>query len=187
VYLIASHNGYETVIQSSAKQSKESSLRATAKQSIPRVKIETNYPGVKSWLDTLSAKITKRTDKGETPYNLRDCSYMDDFFRQKIIYPNMTSEPCFIFDKMGFLTNQKCFILVGNKLKYLSSILNSKILNFYLKTTVAMLGQNGYELSKIFVNNIPIPMKYEIVQDEQDIAKMYSLNEKEVAYITQRF
>ena len=37
-------------------------------------------------LDKFFDKLAKRYDKGDTPYNLRNCIYMDDFFKQKIIY-----------------------------------------------------------------------------------------------------
>lgn len=34
------------------------------------------YPAIKSHLDQYWNKISKRADKGDTPYNLRNCAYM---------------------------------------------------------------------------------------------------------------
>lgn len=41
-------------------------------------RIEVNeYPAIKAHLDQYWDKISKRADKGDTPYNLRNCVYMD--------------------------------------------------------------------------------------------------------------
>uniref|UniRef100_UPI00272A45A4 Eco57I restriction-modification methylase domain-containing protein n=1 Tax=uncultured Parasutterella sp. TaxID=1263098 RepID=UPI00272A45A4 len=45
---------------------------------IPRIKIE-DYPAVKAHLDQYWDKIEKRADQGDTPYNLRNCAYLEDF------------------------------------------------------------------------------------------------------------
>ena len=55
----------------------------------PRIDIN-DYPAVKAHLDQYWDKISKRADKGDTPYNLRNCAYLDDFLQPKIMYPNMT-------------------------------------------------------------------------------------------------
>ena len=47
-------------------------------KSIARVEIS-DYPAIKAHLDTRYEKLAKRADKGDTPYNLRNCAYMDDF------------------------------------------------------------------------------------------------------------
>lgn len=63
-------------------------------------------------------------------------------------------------DTQGFFTNQKCFILTdknGKSLHYLTAILNSKANFWYFKQIGATLGASGYEMSKIFVEKLPIP------------------------------
>ena len=37
----------------------------------------------------------------------------DDFKKQKIVYPNMTKYLPFYLDNDGMMTNQKCFIMIG--------------------------------------------------------------------------
>ena len=44
----------------------------------PRIDIN-EYPAVKAHLDQYWDKISKRADKGDTPYNLRNCAYLDLF------------------------------------------------------------------------------------------------------------
>ncbi|PMD87258.1 hypothetical protein BWI97_25820 [Siphonobacter sp. BAB-5405] len=45
--------------------------------------ISDDYPAIKDHLDQYYVELAKRTDKGDTPYNLRNCAYMDDFSKQK--------------------------------------------------------------------------------------------------------
>ena len=52
---------------------------------IPRIDIN-DYPAVKAHLDQYWDKISKRADKGDTPYNLRNCAYMEDFDKPKMAY-----------------------------------------------------------------------------------------------------
>ena len=42
----------------------------------PRIDVN-DYPAVKAHLDQYWDKISKRADKGDTPYNLRNCAYLD--------------------------------------------------------------------------------------------------------------
>ncbi|MGJ1498158.1 Eco57I restriction-modification methylase domain-containing protein, partial [Sphingobacterium spiritivorum] len=76
---------------------------------VKRIEID-DYPSIKKHLDQYYPQLEKRADKGDTLYNLRNCAYMEEFFRQKIVYPNMTKYMPFFLDNEGFITNQKCFI-----------------------------------------------------------------------------
>ena len=49
---------------------------------LERVHIEDN-PAIKAHLDQYWDKISKRADKGDTPYNLRNCAYLRIFLSQK--------------------------------------------------------------------------------------------------------
>ena len=44
---------------------------------LPRIDIN-EYPAVKAHLDRYWDKISARADKGDTPYNLRNCAYLDE-------------------------------------------------------------------------------------------------------------
>ena len=52
---------------------------------IPPISIN-DYPAIKAHLDQFYSKLAKRADKGDTPYNLRNCVYMNEFSKQKIVY-----------------------------------------------------------------------------------------------------
>ena len=122
---------------------------------LPRVDIDA-YPSVKAHLDKYWDKISTRSDKGDTPYNLRHCIYMDDFFKPKIIYPNMTKFMPFVLDNKSFITNQKCFIITGEHLAYLTAFFNSSLFKFCFRDFFPELQGGTRELSKIFFDKIPV-------------------------------
>ena len=122
---------------------------------IEPVQIE-DYPAIKKHLDNYYSKLEKRQDKGDTPYNLRNCAYMEDFFKQKIIYPNMTKYMPFFLDNEGFFTNQKCFIITGEKIAYLTAFFNSKLFKTCYRNNFPELQGGTRELSKIFFENLSV-------------------------------
>ena len=115
-----------------------------------------DYPAVKQHLDLYWDKIKKRDDKGVTPYNLRNCAYMDDFNKPKIIYPNMTKYMPFVWDTKLYMTNQKCFIITGSNTAFLTAFLNSSLFKYCFIDNFPKLGEQGRELSKIFFDKIPV-------------------------------
>jgi hypothetical protein len=127
------------------------------------------YPAIKKHLDKYYPELEKRQDKGDTPYNLRNCAYMEDFYRQKIIYPNMTKFMPFFLDKDGFFTNQKCFIITGNNLAYLTAFFNSNIFKICYRDNFPELLGGTRELSKIFFENVKIPLIKDIILEDFDI------------------
>ncbi|EPU0785599.1 class I SAM-dependent DNA methyltransferase [Campylobacter jejuni] len=136
----------------------------------PSLKIDIEqYPALKQYLSQFLPRIEQSGEKGcrkktsnkwfETQDSI---AYYEEFEKEKIVYPNMNKEFIAFFDNEFFLLNQKCFILShqsNNKkeLLYLTALLNSNV-NFYcFKQIGAKLGASGYEMSKIFVEKLPIP------------------------------
>ena len=121
----------------------------------PRIDVN-DYPAVKAHLDQYWDKISKRADKGDTPYNLRNCAYLDDFLQPKIVYPNMTKYLPFVYDDKRHLTNQKCFIITGKNVAFLTAFLNSSLFKFCFRDSFPELQGGTRELSKIFFDKIPV-------------------------------
>ena len=141
LWMIDTHNGYM----------KSEHIR------VPRVDVN-KYPAVKRWLDKHWEKIRDRQDQGDTPYNLRSCAYYDEFEKEKIVYPNMTKYLPFFLDTEKFITNQKCFIMTGNYLFFLTAFLNSQLFKFVFRDKFPELLGGTRELSKIFFEEIRIPI-----------------------------
>ena len=138
-----------------------------------------DYPAVKQHLDKYLPQLEKRQDKGDTPYNLRNCAYIEDFNRQKIIYPNMTKFMPFYLDNNGFYTNQKCFIVTGSNIGFLTAFLNSSLFKFCYIDNFPKLGEKGRELSKIFFDKISVIQPDDNIEEQFmsvviDIQKQYT-------------
>ena len=111
-WLIATHNGYGNT---------------------PRVNIN-HYPVVKNWLDTFGDKLRKRSDKGDTPYNLRDCAYWSLFSQPHLVWKRIGSKVRFgLCHEEMFSLDSTC-VLTGEHISFLCAILNSKIGHYLLKT-----------------------------------------------------
>ena len=109
-WFIAVHNGYKNF------ENKE----------VKRVNID-EYPSIKAFLDKYSQKLIDRKDQGDTPYNLRNCTYYDEFIKEKIIWKRIGSVMRFSYDNTGLYCLDSTCIVTGEKIKYLVGLLNSKL------------------------------------------------------------
>jgi len=83
-------------------------------------------------------------------------SYWDDFSQPKIVYPNMTKYLPFVYDDKKHLTNQKCFIITGENVAFLTVFFNSSLFKFCFRDSFPELQGGTRELSKIFFDKIPV-------------------------------
>ena len=153
------------------------------KGQVERIHIE-DYPAIKKHLDKYWEKIKNRFDKGDTPYNLRNCAYMDDFAKPKIIYAEIVQSPRFFLDKNGeFYPEATSFIMTGEHLEYLEKFFNSKVGFYLFKTFYAggELGDKGCRYKKQFLEKLPIPKPFKDSDNisDDDLIKMYGLTKQE--------
>ena len=161
-YLINTHNG--------------------VKGKIPRVDIN-DYPAVKAHLDQFWDKISKRSDKGDTPYNLRNCAYLEDFNKPKIVWNRIASVKQFAqVDDYIFIQDSMHFI-IGDNLTYLCSVLNSKIIQWLLSMIVGeAAGGNAGNADNIW--NLPIPQNHSNSKvSDESLYTTYQLTEQEIEFI----
>ena len=161
LYLINTHNGVK-------------------EKGIKRIHIE-NYPAVKAHLDTFYKQLEKRQDKGDTPYNLRNCAYIEDFYKQKIIYPDISEKLNFQIVEEEFYFNNTIYFITSytEDLSYLLKFLNSNLIDWYYKTLSVQLGEKAVRMFTIYVLNIPIPKK----GNRDNIYESYRLSEEEKEFI----
>jgi adenine-specific DNA-methyltransferase len=133
---------------------------------------EKQYPAIYKHLLNHKEKLSAR-NKAETGiryewYALQRWAsdYYQEFEKEKIIYPNMTLFLPFIYDDKKFYTNQKCFIITSKtvNLKFLVGYFNSKVSHRWIRENCPELQGGTRELSKIFFENIPIPLLSESEQ-----------------------
>ena len=124
-----------------------------------------DYPSVKQYLDLHWEKIKKREDKGITPYNLRNCAYMDDFNKPKIVYAELArTGNAFTLDMNNQMISNTSYMITFDKndndeckLYCLLGFLNSLATLFYLDVSCSRFDENGWRWLRQYVENIPVP------------------------------
>lgn len=128
-------------------------------QGILPVNVAKDYPALWRHLKRHQAKLEPRLDQGDHWSNLRNCAYLGEFIKPKIIYPNMTKYLPFYLDTAEhFYGNQKCFIVTTEteSLHYLMAVFNSSLFRCCFKDNFPNLGEDRRELSKIFMDKVSI-------------------------------
>ena len=100
----------------------------------------TQYPAIFNHLQQFQRQLERRQDQGEHWWELRSCTYYDEFETPKIVYPDIGMSCRFCFDESGlFSTNTTYFIPTSDL--YLLALLNSRVIFYYLKHICAVLGE----------------------------------------------
>ncbi|MGL2412732.1 DUF7149 domain-containing protein [Helicobacter pylori] len=173
LWVINTHNGYTSNLKSK----------------IPPIDIA-KYPATKAHLDAHYDAIITRCDQGDTPYHLRNCAYLEDFEKEKIVYGEIVQEPRFYLDngecELGyFYAEATSFILTGEHLRYLLGMLHSKLITFAFKTFYAGggLGESGYRYKKAFIERLPIP---QITEKNQELADKITDGAKQILALKEK-
>ncbi len=135
-YLINSHNGLK-------------------EEKLPPIDIN-DYLPIKEHLDAYYDRLEARSDKGNTPYNLRNCAFLRDFGKKKIIYPNQTIHPSFYLDTEGYYINQKAYMIVGKHLGYLTAFFNSALFRYCFTDNFPIIQGAGREMNESIFKRIPV-------------------------------
>ncbi|NHB55028.1 class I SAM-dependent DNA methyltransferase [Helicobacter pylori] len=165
LWVINTHNGYTSNLKSK----------------IPPIDIE-KYPAIKVHLNSYWDTIATRSDQGDTPYHLRNCAYLEDFEKEKIVWAEMTDEPRFIYDDKGFYTNQTCYFIARDD-KYLFAILNSKVIYFFMRQMASNLGEGAFRWIKQFIERLPIP---KITPQNQELADKITDGAKQILALKEK-
>lgn len=167
---------------------------------IPPVNID-NYPAIKNHLDQYYPRLEKRADKGDTPYNLRNCAYMEDFYKQKIVWKIIGSNINFLIEDKGLFYNNAANILTSESinLNNLIVFLNSKLFEWYFKKIVFIeVEGGGIQMFSTVMERVPILNKITNITELQIkkllktknyeaidklVFELYNLNEEEISFI----
>ena len=153
----------------------------------PRIDIN-DYPAVKAHLDQYWDKISKRADKGDTPYNLRNCAYLDDFLLPKLIYPETTQGAFFAYDETGLFLDKTCFMMISKHARYLQATLSSQLFEFAYKRIFSSveLGQHGFQYNKHALIKLPVKKFNEsdsVAYSDEFFYNYYGITNEEIEYI----
>ena len=169
------------------------------KGKLPRVDVN-EYPAIKAHLDQYWDKISKRADKGDTPYNLRNCAYMEDFSKPKIVWGNLNLTASYAMVQDNSFINAPSSMIVPAS-KFLLAVLNSKLADYYIRQLGVTRNGGYFEYKPMFVEKLPVPQNADakIVDDmesyvdsnneiaiDKTVYMLYGLTEEERLYIRKK-
>jgi len=144
LYLINAHNGYVS----------NTGLK------INPINVKKDYPAIWNYLVQLNndtdGKLEKRTDQGTHWSNLRNCAYLEEFEKPKIIYPEFGYRFAGYFDKSGYYLLDTSHFIIASQFEL--AILNSSLSKWYMHLILPSLGSKGMRFKPTFVQQIPLVM-----------------------------
>jgi type I restriction-modification system DNA methylase subunit len=137
-----------------------------------------NYPAILRHLENFKTQLTPKPKdwkgddwKGRKPgaykwYELQDAvDYYHEFEKPKIIIPAIANSASYTYDTESYYSNDKTSIIPINDL-YLLGLLNSKLLDYFIKS-IASTKQGGYyEYKPMYLSKIPIKIMDETIDIE---------------------
>ncbi|PUD89370.1 class I SAM-dependent DNA methyltransferase [Helicobacter pylori] len=172
LWVINTHNGYTSALKSK----------------IPPIDIE-KYPATKAHLDSYWDTIATRCDQGDTPYHLRNCAYLEDFEKEKIVWNPVSGEYFFTFIKDEFYFNNSLFMMTSKTLEtrdlyYILSLLNTTLYRWLTiqMTNLITIGKYAYG-SKDKIERLPIP---KITPKNQELADKITDGAKQILALKEK-
>ena len=124
---------------------------------LERIHIE-DYPAVKAHLDLYWDKISTRADRGDTPYNLRNCAYLEDFSKPKIVWGEISDKTKFALEARGdFVVEATSFLLIGDNLEWLVCFLNSPLSEYLFSKIGTTTGVGTVRWKKFKLEQLYVP------------------------------
>lgn len=161
-HLIVSHNGY----------------KSENGEIVNRIEVEKDYPTIWNWLqgceqNSIEAKlinpkkntVSSRSDQGQHWTNLRNCAYYEDFQKEKVIWKRIGSSLRFSYSNEEIFCLDSTCIATGEKIKYLTAYLNSKLAHYQLFKSAPKTGMGDLIISVQALN--PLLVYYPNNQQEK--------------------
>lgn len=139
------------------------------------------YPAIKEHLNQYREQVKARADQGVTPYNLRNCAYIEDFSSRKIIWIELTDHPNFCLDSEGYFINNTVFFMTGERLEYILAFLNSRLCEWYFRKLAATSGAGTTRWIKMYIEQICIPQRIDKLIEEEFKLITHNVQERKKA------
>ena len=149
------------------------------KNGLERIHIE-DFPSLKQHLDNYWLSIEKRADKGDTPYNLRNCAYLDLLSQPKIVWGEISDKTKFCLDREGqYVPEATTFMLSGEKLTLLLAFLNCSVSEYMFSTIGTTTGVGTVRWKKFKIEQLFVPRNI-----DEDTAKAIEAQCERIISIT---
>jgi hypothetical protein len=133
-----------------------------------------NYPSIKNHLLRYYNELRPRNSNekvGRKPgkykwYEIQDnTAYYKEFENEKIVWIEISDKANFSYDNKGYYLTNSAYFISGKNLKYLLAVLNSKVSDFYFFQISSHIAGNRKRYTKQYVEQIPVPIIKEDMQE----------------------
>jgi hypothetical protein len=128
-------------------------------KSIPPVDLQRECPVLWQHVSQYEKQLSKRQDKGDHWSNLRNCAYVEEFEKPKIIIQEIAVTLPFFYDPLGEIyMDTTCFMITSDKeqLPYLAAFMNTQLFRFCFRDNFPEYSGNACRMKKIFLDRIPV-------------------------------
>ena len=134
------------------------------------------YPAIYQHLNRYQDRLIERQDQGEFYWELRSCTYYDEFEKPKIVYPDISPFMRACYDTTEAYCLQTTYIIPTEDLSLLA-ILNSRLVDWYTRHRFQSLNDpwvgGGLRFIAQYMRNLPIAER-----NEQQKAELSALVER---------
>ena len=137
----------------------------------PALKLDVdNYPAIKKHFINFGKEQLEQSGKnlqngkksrkktGNKWFETQDqIAYYPEFEKEKVVWAETDQALNMSLVGKGFYLQKTCFMIVGNNLRYIEAVCNSKIIQKHIKNQASQLGEKGFSLTKDSVSKLPIP------------------------------
>jgi type II restriction/modification system DNA methylase subunit YeeA len=123
---------------------------------VERVDVERDYKTIWNYFKENEEKMVSRYDQGDHWSNLRNCAYLLELEKPKILWGELSDKAKFSFDENGYIPEATLFFMVGENLKFLLGILNSKLSEWYFDKISTTTGMGTNRWKKYKIEQLPI-------------------------------
>jgi len=124
------------------------------------VNLPRDFPLLADHLESFGDKFLSRGAQGENWWNLRACSFYEDFELDRVVWIEMTNSPRFAVCPAGvYMLNTAYFLLPPREWRAyaLVALLNSSVSAYFMKHSAQTSGMGVTRWFKEHVSQIPIP------------------------------
>lgn len=143
IYLINTHNGLKS-------------------KNIKPIDVSKDYPELLKYFDKFSNKLKTRPSQGAHWTNT-PATYSDEYKKAKIIWGELSDEAKFTYDDSGIYVEATVFLMTGKNLKYILSIFNSRLAQWYFEQIATSSGMGTNRWKKYKIEQFPIKVVSEVV------------------------
>jgi lambda repressor-like predicted transcriptional regulator len=115
------------------------------------------FPSLMNHLKRFEAKAKKRDDQGDYWWELRACSYYPEFEKEKVVWAQTDQALNTVIVPKGIYLQQTCLMIISKHPIFLNFMLNSKVIQWFIRLISPNLGKKGLSLTKESVEKMPLP------------------------------